>query len=152
VPEVIIASCNIAKRRTMQKHIMYSLAATVLWGIWAVLVKISTTRIGHWPSILIYTLFSLTTVVILFFGLGQNMRQANIPGILVAGLAGILGGLALVFFHSSVSCFCSYFWCIFSERASLCPEYNRRFSCNCSRNFDFPLKSRQFKHIYCLCC
>jgi uncharacterized membrane protein len=88
----------------MQKHIMYSLAATVLWGIWAVLVKISTTRIGHWPSILIYTLFSLTTVVILFFGLGQNMRQANIPGILVAGLAGILGGLALVFFQKALSC------------------------------------------------
>jgi uncharacterized membrane protein len=83
---------------------MYSLAATVLWGIWAVLVKISTTRIGHWPSILIYTLFSLTTVVILFFGLGQNMRQANIPGILVAGLAGILGGLALVFFQKALSC------------------------------------------------
>jgi uncharacterized membrane protein len=69
-----------------------------------VLVKISTTRIGHWPSILIYTLFSLTTVVILFFGLGQNMRQANIPGILVAGLAGILGGLALVFFQKALSC------------------------------------------------
>jgi len=88
----------------MQKHIMYSLAATVLWGIWAVLAKISTTRIGHWPSILIYTLFSMTTVVILFFGLGQNLKQASIPGVLVAALAGILGGLALVFFQKAVSC------------------------------------------------
>ena len=41
----------------MEKHIMFSLTATVLWGFWAILVKISSTRIGHWPSILVYTIF-----------------------------------------------------------------------------------------------
>lgn len=88
----------------MQKHIMYSLGATVLWGIWAVLVKISSTRMGHWPSVLIYTLFSVVTVAVLFFSLGQNLKQVDIPGALIAGLAGILGGLALVLFQKAVSC------------------------------------------------
>ena len=88
----------------MQKHIMFSLAATVLWGFWAILVKISSTRIGHWPSIMVYTLFSLATVLILFMSLGQTLRNSDATGILVAGAAGILGGLALVFFQKAVSC------------------------------------------------
>ena len=88
----------------MQKHIMYSLGATVLWGMWAILVKISSTRIGHWPSVLIYTLFSVVTVAILFLSLGQTLKQVDLPGFLVAGLAGVLGGLALVLFQKAVSC------------------------------------------------
>ena len=90
--------------RIMPKHIMYSLIATVLWGIWAVLVKISSTRMGHWPSIFIYTMFSVITVVILFFSLGQNFKQVETSGAIVAAVAGILGGLALVFFQKAVSC------------------------------------------------
>ncbi|MCD4707166.1 MAG: EamA family transporter [Candidatus Sabulitectum sp.] len=88
----------------MQKHIMYSLGATVLWGMWAVLVKISSTRMGHWPSVFVYTLFSLGTVAILFLSLGQTLKQVDLPGLLIAGLAGILGGLALVLFQKAVSC------------------------------------------------
>lgn len=88
----------------MQKHIMYSLGATVLWGMWAVLVKISSTKLGHWPSVLIYTMFSLGTVAILFFSLGQSLKNVNSSGFLIAGLAGILGGLALVLFQKAVSC------------------------------------------------
>jgi len=88
----------------MQKHIVYSLGATVLWGMWAVLVKISTTKLGHWPSVLVYTIFSLGTVAILFFSLGQTLKNMNISGFLIAGLAGILGGLALVLFQKAVSC------------------------------------------------
>lgn len=88
----------------MQKHIMYSLGATVLWGMWAVLVKISSTRMGHWPSVLIYTLFSVATVTVLFLSLGHTLRQVDVSGIVIAGLAGILGGLALVFFQKAVSC------------------------------------------------
>ena len=87
----------------MQKHIMFSLTATVLWGFWAILVKISSTRIGHWPSIMVYTVFSLVTVLVLFIGLGQSLRNIDTPGMLIAGAAGILGGLALVFFQKAVS-------------------------------------------------
>lgn len=88
----------------MQKHIMFSLAATVLWGFWAILVKISSTRIGHWPSVLVYTLFSAVTVIVLFIGLGQHMRFSDTTGMLIAGTAGILGGLALIFFQKALSC------------------------------------------------
>lgn len=88
----------------MEKHIMFSLAATVLWGFWAILVKISSTRMGHWPSIMVYTVFSLITVLVLFIGLGQTMRNADTTGMAIAGLAGVLGGLALVFFQKAVSC------------------------------------------------
>ncbi len=88
----------------MEKHIMFSLTATVLWGFWAILVKISSTRMGHWPSILIYTLFSVATVVLLFTGLGQNLRSVDTRGVLIAGGAGILGGLALIFFQKAVAC------------------------------------------------
>ena len=87
----------------MEKHIMFSLAATVLWGFWAVLVKISSTRIGHWPSIMVYTLFSLVTVLVLFIGLGQTLKNTDTGGMLIAGAAGVLGGLALVFFQKAVS-------------------------------------------------
>ena len=87
----------------MQKHIMYSLGATVLWGFWAVLVKISSTKLGHWPSVLIYTLFSVVTVAVLFFSLGESLKQVNLPGVLIAGLAGVLGGLALILFQKAVS-------------------------------------------------
>jgi len=82
---------------------MFSLTATVLWGFWAILVKISSTRIGHWPSIMVYTVFSLVTVLVLFIGLGQSLRNIDTPGMLIAGAAGILGGLALVFFQKAVS-------------------------------------------------
>jgi len=75
----------------------------VLWGFWAVLVKISSTRIGHWPSIMVYTLFSLVTVLVLFIGLGQSLRNIDTGGMLIAGAAGVLGGLALVFFQKAVS-------------------------------------------------
>ena len=88
----------------MEKHIMFSLTATVLWGFWAILVKISSTRIGHWPSIMIYTIFSVVTVLILFIGLGHSLRNADTAGILIAGTAGVIGGLALIFFQKAVSC------------------------------------------------
>ncbi len=88
----------------MEKHIVFSLTATVLWGFWAILVKISSTRMGHWPSILIYTLFSVVTVALLFMGLGQNLRSVDATGVLIAGGAGILGGLALIFFQKAVAC------------------------------------------------
>jgi len=88
----------------MEKHIIYSIMATVLWGAWAVLVKMSSTRLGHWPSVLVYTVFSVITVVVLFFSFGQSIRQFETTGAVMAAAAGILGGLALVFFQKAVSC------------------------------------------------
>lgn len=82
---------------------MFSLAATVLWGMWAVLVKISSERIGHWPSVMVYTVFSVVTVTVLFTALGQSLRTADTTGVLVAGAAGVMGGLALIFFQKAVS-------------------------------------------------
>lgn len=89
---------------TMPKHIMYSLAATVLWGIWAILAKLASIRIGHWPSVLVYTLFSTATVTILFLSTSQSLRNSGAHGILFAGVSGIVGGLAIVFFQKAVSC------------------------------------------------
>ncbi len=83
---------------------MYSLGATVLWGVWAILVKISSTRMGHWQSILIYTVFSVACVSILFLVQGQSLKEVDLPGVLIAGTAGILGGLALILFQKAVSC------------------------------------------------
>lgn len=88
----------------MEKHIMFSLAATVLWGLWAILVKISSTRIGHWPSVLIYTVASVVTVTVLFAVVGETLKKTDTAGIAVAAAAGILGGLALICFQKALSC------------------------------------------------
>ena len=88
----------------MHKHIMYSLVATVLWGFWAILVKVSSTRIGHWPSVFVYTLFSFALVLILFFSTNQSLQKVDTIGFIQAAVAGIVGGLALVFFQKAVSC------------------------------------------------
>ncbi len=87
----------------MQKHIVYSLAATTLWGVWAILIKLSAQRIGHWPSVMIYTIASVTTTVVIFTGLGKSLRGVETTGVLIAVAAGILGGLAVVFFQKALS-------------------------------------------------
>jgi transporter family protein len=87
----------------MQKHILYSLAATLLWGVWAVLVKIASGRIGHWPSVMVYTIASVTTTLVIFTVLGKSLRGMDISGTAVAAAAGILGGLAIVFFQKALS-------------------------------------------------
>ncbi|MCD6588453.1 MAG: EamA family transporter [Candidatus Fermentibacteraceae bacterium] len=87
----------------MEKHITWGIIATVLWGLWAVLLKLSSTRLGHWQSVLVYTVFSVITVVVLYFSLGENTRQFETTGVILAASAGVLGGLALVFFQKAVS-------------------------------------------------
>ncbi|OPX29794.1 MAG: hypothetical protein B1H09_05955 [Gemmatimonadaceae bacterium 4484_173] len=87
----------------MEKHITWGIIATILWGLWAVLLKLSSTRLGHWQSVLVYTVFSVITVVVLYFSLGENTRQFEATGVILAASAGVLGGLALVFFQKAVS-------------------------------------------------
>ena len=87
----------------MQKHILYSLAATGMWGIWAILIKLSAQRIGHWPSVMVYTIASVTTTVVIFMSLGKSLRGLDSAGVAIAVAAGILGGLAVVFFQKALS-------------------------------------------------
>jgi len=87
----------------MEKHITWGIIATILWGLWAVLLKLSSTRLGHWQSVLVYTVFSVITVVVLYFSLGENTRHFETTGVILAASAGVLGGLALVFFQKAVS-------------------------------------------------
>lgn len=87
----------------MQRHILYSLAATLLWGFWAILVKISAGRIGHWPSVMVYTMASMATTAVIFTVLGGSLKGVDLSGATVAAGAGILGGLAIVFFQKALS-------------------------------------------------
>lgn len=87
----------------MQKHIAFSLAATTLWGFWAVLAKMSAQRIGHWPSVLIYTLASVVTTMTVFTVMGKSLRGVGHTGVFLAVAAGILGGLAIMFFQKALS-------------------------------------------------
>lgn len=87
----------------MQKHILYSLVATVMWGVWAILIKLSAQRIGHWPSVMVYTIASVTTTVVIFMVLGKSLRDMDATGAAIAVAAGILGGLAVVFFQKALS-------------------------------------------------
>jgi len=87
----------------LQKHILYSLAATSMWGVWAILIKLSAQRIGHWPSVMVYTIASVTTTVVIFTSLGKSLRGMEATGVAIAVVAGILGGLAVVFFQKALS-------------------------------------------------
>jgi len=92
-----------AERISMPKHVMYTLMATVLWGFWAVLAKLSADRIGYYSSALIYSAFSFLTVLVIFLVMGQNFRNTGIPGGTIAAAAGVLGGLALISFQRAMS-------------------------------------------------
>lgn len=87
----------------MQRHILYSLVATSMWGIWAILVKLAAERIGHWPSVMVYTIASVTTTVVIFTSLGKSLRAMDPSGVVIAIAAGVLGGLAVVFFQKALS-------------------------------------------------
>lgn len=87
----------------MQKHILYGLVATCMWGVWAILVKLASGRIGHWPSVMVYTLASVTTTVVIFTSLGKSLRGMDPAGVWIAVAAGVLGGLAVVFFQKALS-------------------------------------------------
>ncbi len=88
---------------SMQKHIIFSLGATVLWGFWAVLVKLSASRTGHWQTVMIYTLFSTLTIAALFVVRGESLRNPDTLGVIFAAAAGILGGLAVISYHKAVA-------------------------------------------------
>ena len=67
------------------------------------LAKLSAQRLGHWPSVLIYTLISAATTLTVFTVTGKTLRDMDGTGALQAAAAGILGGLAAVFFQKALS-------------------------------------------------
>ncbi len=89
---------------SMSKSIMYSLAATVLWGIWGVTAKLSADRMGHWPSLFIYSTVSFLIILIIFIVTGSTLKYASTSGVFLAVTAGLAGGLAVASFQKAISC------------------------------------------------
>ena len=87
----------------MPKHVVYSLMATGLWGFWAIFAKLSADRIGHQASALICSAFAFLTVLGIFLVSGQSLRNTGIAGGVLATLAGLLGGMAVVSFQKAMS-------------------------------------------------
>ncbi len=87
----------------MSRSIVYSLIATGLWGIWGISAKLAADRAGHWPSLLIYSSVSFIIVLFLFISNGSTLKNVSTPGILMAVLAGISGGLAVASFQKALS-------------------------------------------------
>lgn len=87
----------------MTRPMMYSLGATLLWGFWGVTAKMAGDRLGHWNSTLIYSMASLGTILILAAANRVSLRDASIPGVTLACLAGVFGGLAIASFQKSIT-------------------------------------------------
>jgi len=87
----------------MPRSIIYSLMATGLWGVWGISAKLAADRIGHWPSLLIYSSASFITILFLFILMGSTLKNISTPGILLAVLAGLSGGLAVTSFQKAIS-------------------------------------------------
>jgi len=88
----------------ISKPILYSLIATVLWGIWGITAKLAADRIGHWPSLFVCSSVSFLIILLLFIMTGSTLKQASTPGILLAVTAGLAGGLAVTSFQKALSC------------------------------------------------
>ena len=88
----------------MSKPILYSLIASGLWGIWAICAKLAADRMGHWPSLFIYSSVSFLLILIVFSVTGSTLKQASTPGIILAVAAGLSGGLAVTSFQKALSC------------------------------------------------
>jgi drug/metabolite transporter (DMT)-like permease len=87
----------------MTRPMMYSLGATVLWGFWGVTAKMAGDRLGHWNSTMVYSMASLGTILFLSMINRASLRDASIPGVALACLAGILGGLAIASFQKAIT-------------------------------------------------
>jgi len=88
----------------MSKAMIYSLIATGLWGVWGITAKLAADRIGHLPSLFIFTGISFATVLLIFIFTGTTLKEASTPGILIAVAAGLAGGLAVTAFQKALSC------------------------------------------------
>ena len=82
---------------------MYSLGATLLWGLWGVTAKLAADRLGHWRSALVYSVVSFLTILVLSLANRTDLRGASSSGIVIAVLAGLFGGLAIASFQKAIT-------------------------------------------------
>jgi len=87
----------------MTRPAMFSLAAAILWGVWALMAKLSADRIGHWQSALIYSAISLLTILALTLLNRADLSSMKTSGIMLAVASGILGGFAVAAFQKAIT-------------------------------------------------
>ncbi|MFO8184552.1 MAG: EamA family transporter [Candidatus Aegiribacteria sp.] len=88
----------------MSRSMLFALAATLLWGIWGITAKLAADRLGHWPSLLFYSIVSFGIIAGMFLLSGSTVRNVPPGGIVLAAAAGLSGGLAVAAFQKALSC------------------------------------------------
>lgn len=88
----------------MPRSLVFSLAATLLWGVWGITAKLAADRLGHWPSLFLYSAVSFLMISTMFALSGSSLRQIPLQGALLAVAAGLSGGLAVAAFQKALSC------------------------------------------------
>ncbi|MBD3277426.1 MAG: EamA family transporter [Candidatus Aegiribacteria sp.] len=87
----------------MSRPMVFSLAATLLWGIWGITAKLAADRIGHWPSLFVYSTTSFLAVLLMFKLFGSGLSSVTGSGMLLAVTAGLSGALAIAAFQKALS-------------------------------------------------
>jgi len=82
---------------------IFSLGATLLWGLWGVTAKLAADRLGHWRSALVYSAVSFLTILALSLANRVCFRETPVPGLALAALAGLFGGLAIASFQKAIT-------------------------------------------------
>ncbi len=88
----------------MPRSLLFSLAATLLWGIWGITAKLAADRLGHWPSLLLYSGVSFLVITTMFLISGSALSNMASRGVVFAVAAGLSGGLAVAAFQKALSC------------------------------------------------
>lgn len=87
----------------MPRPIIYALAATLLWGVWGITAKLAADRLGHWPSLFLYSSVSFVLIAVMFSISRTSMKQMSPHGAVLAAAAGIAGALAIASFQKALS-------------------------------------------------
>ena len=88
----------------MSRSLLFSLAATLLWGVWGISAKLAADRMGHWPSLFLYSVVSFATIAVMFTVSGSSLRGIPQSALILAAVAGLSGGLAVASFQKALSC------------------------------------------------
>jgi uncharacterized membrane protein len=88
----------------MPRSLLFSLAATLLWGVWGITAKLAADRLGHWPSLLLYSGVSFLVITTMFLISGSALSNMASKGVIFAVAAGLSGGLAVAAFQKALSC------------------------------------------------
>ncbi|MBN2609605.1 MAG: EamA family transporter [Candidatus Fermentibacteraceae bacterium] len=88
----------------MSRSLLFSLAATLLWGVWGITAKLAADRLGHWPSLFLYSMVSFAIIATMFLLSGSTLRHVPAGGLILAAAAGLSGALAVAAFQKALSC------------------------------------------------